>query len=145
MVFQFEIQLTKATIYILTSAVGAASCILPIVAYGMIPLDENGERVEGSSISAGIMFAYAIIVGFCAGVLNCLIMACTGKIHNEILTCFDPKLTHLIPDDSFDPIFSGNLWSKANCPSLELRFDHVGSWFCWWSTNRSMVYYPDCW
>ena len=56
------------------------ACILPIVAYGMIPLDENGERLEGASISAGIMFAYAIIVGFCAGVLNCLIMACTGKI-----------------------------------------------------------------
>jgi len=75
--------LTKATIYILTSAVGAASCILPIVAYGMIPLDENGERVEGASISAGIMFAYAIIVGFCAGVLNCLIMACTVEIFGQ--------------------------------------------------------------
>ena len=92
-------QLTKATIYILTSAVGAASCILPIVAYGMIPLDENGERVEGASISAGIMFAYAIIVGFCAGVLNCLIMACTGKIH---LTSFDLEMTHLTQNDSFD-------------------------------------------
>ena len=86
-VIYFFLQLTKATIYILTSAVGAASCILPIVAYGMIPLDENGERVEGTSISAGIMFAYAIIVGFCAGVLNCLIMVCTGKIHS---TLYDP-------------------------------------------------------
>jgi MFS family permease len=75
--------LTKATIYILTSAVGAASCILPIVAYQTIPTDENGERLDGESISATIMFTYAIIVGFCAGVLNCLIMACTVEIFGQ--------------------------------------------------------------
>ena len=68
----------------MTSAVGAASCILPIIAYGAIPTDENGERLEGASISVGIMFTYSIIVGFCAGVLNCLIMACTGKIFDPI-------------------------------------------------------------
>ena len=44
-----------------------------------------------------------------------------------------------------DLVFSGNLWSKANCPSLELRFNHAGSWFRWWSTNWSMVHHPDCW
>lgn len=79
--------LTKATIYIITAAIGAASCILPVAAYYGIETDEvTGERVEGASISAGIMFAYAIIVGFCAGVLNCLIMACTVEIFGQSRT-----------------------------------------------------------
>ena len=29
------------------------------------------------------MFVYAIVVGFCAGVLNCLIMACTVDIFGQ--------------------------------------------------------------
>ena len=63
---------SKATIYIITSIVGAFSCFLPIIAYKN--MGDDPEAV----MAAGIMFAYAIIVGFCAGVLNCLIMACTG-------------------------------------------------------------------
>lgn len=61
-------------IYIIFSAIGAASCVLPIIGY-------NGA-VDGV-MSVGIMYVYAIIVGFCAGVLNCLIMACTVDIFGQ--------------------------------------------------------------
>jgi MFS family permease len=62
-------------IYIIFSFAGALACVLPIVAYNL--------REEGESISLMIMYAYAIIVGFCGGVLNCLIMACTVDIFGQ--------------------------------------------------------------
>lgn len=72
--------ISKPTLYILTSIVGALSCFLPIIAKGQMGDDEDAV------MSAGIMFVYAIVVGFCAGVLNCLIMACTVDIFGQSRT-----------------------------------------------------------
>lgn len=66
-------QVDKPTIYIVCSIIGAAACCLPIYAY----------KTQGEKLDITIMYIYGIIVGFCAGVLNCLIMACTVDIFGQ--------------------------------------------------------------
>ena len=66
--------ISKPSIYIISSAVGAGACVLPIIAW-----NTKGD----GDLSITIMFVYAIVVGFCAGVLNCLIMACTVDIFGQ--------------------------------------------------------------
>ncbi|CAG5104343.1 Oidioi.mRNA.OKI2018_I69.chr1.g1207.t1.cds [Oikopleura dioica] len=68
-------KISKAMIYILFSLLGAAACALPIMG--------KSQMVEGEPLSVSLMYTYAIIVGFCAGVLNCLIMACTVDIFGQ--------------------------------------------------------------
>ena len=78
-------------IYILFSLLGAAACALPIM--GKSQMGEDGvlsgkkigrvKKVMTPFSSVSLMYTYAIIVGFCAGVLNCLIMACTVDIFGQ--------------------------------------------------------------
>merc|ERR1712227_522751 len=66
--------ISKAMIYILSSLIGAAGFLIPIVAYKL-------QDDEGMSIP--LMYGFAIVVGFVGGVLNCLIMACTVDIFGQ--------------------------------------------------------------
>jgi len=69
-------KISKPMLYIIFSLIGAAACFLPI--YGKSTADASE-----TTLSVGLMYTYAIIVGFCAGVLNCLIMACTVDIFGQ--------------------------------------------------------------
>ena len=66
-------------IYIISSAIGAAGFVLPIIGYNSMKAGEGEDLI----LSVAVMYAFAIIVGFCNGVLNCLIMACTVDIFGQ--------------------------------------------------------------
>ena len=67
--------ISKPMIYILSSIVGAVGFLIPIVA-------SNGTS-DGGKMSLGLMYTFAIVVGFVGGVLNCLIMACTVDVFGQ--------------------------------------------------------------
>ena len=67
--------ISKPMIYILSSIVGAVGFLIPIVA--------NNGTSDGGKMSLGLMYTFAIVVGFVGGVLNCLIMACTVDVFGQ--------------------------------------------------------------
>jgi len=105
--------ISKPSIYIISSAVGAGACVLPIIAW-----NSKGD----GDLSITIMFVYAIVVGFCAGVLNCLIMACTVDIFGQKRTV--------------------EVWNYVNL-MLGIGFvggPPIGAWFTSTVVNGELVY-----
>ena len=72
-------------------------------------------------MSVSLMYVFAIVVGFVGGVLNCLIMACTGDPSHHA------QLVHVS--------LSRRFWSKTNNLRVELRVNYAWRWICWRSAN----------
>ena len=82
--------ISKPMIYILSSLVGAAGFLIPIIANNSEPMSLGSyifyielKLSFDSKISSGLMYTFAIVVGFVGGVLNCLIMACTVDVFGQ--------------------------------------------------------------